>query len=92
MLYSANYCLLVTQHNQLTEMWIVKLPLGEVNLLLRLFSTMWGQRPEFLISRMVFMVVLRCDPQCLHISSDAIHPSPSWSPPWHFSWHSHVTN
>ena len=38
MFYSANYCLLVTQHNQLTEMWIVKLPLGEVNILLKYFN------------------------------------------------------
>ena len=53
------------------------------------FPTRWGQRPEFLISRMF------CPgrpPQFLHIHSDAIHPSPSWSPFGLLSWHYHVNN
>ena len=28
--------------------------------------------------------ILRGDPQVLHVPSDAIHPSPSWSPSWPF--------
>ena len=53
--------------------------------LLRLFPPggVIAQIPECSV-----LCILRGDPQCLHIPSEAIHPSPSWS----FSWHSHVTN
>ena len=60
--------------------------------LLRLFSLGGVSSPNSWFPECSVLDILQGDPQCLHIPSDAIHPSPSWSPPWPFSWHSHVTN
>ena len=38
------------------------------------------------------LCILQGDPQFLHVPSDTIHPSPSWSPFWSFSWHYHINN
>ena len=38
------------------------------------------------------LAIFRGDPQCLHVPSDAIHPTSPWSPSWFFSWHYHINN
>ena len=61
-------------------------------LLLRLFPLGGVSSPNSWFPECSLLGILRGDPQCLYIPSDAIHPSPSWSPTWPFCWHSHVTN
>ena len=61
-------------------------------LLLRLFPLGGVSGPNSWFPECSVLGILRGVPQCLHVPSDAIHPFPSWSPPWSFSWHSHVNN
>ena len=45
---------------------------------------------EFVISRMFCPGHPPGDPQFLHVPSDTIHPSASWSASWSFTWHYHM--
>ena len=57
-------------------------------LLLRIFPLGRVSGPNSWFPECSVLGILRGDPQFLHVPSDAIHPSPSWS----FSWHYHVNN
>ena len=65
------------------------LPTNNIFLYMVSSYTSWGQQPEVLTYRMFCPGHPQStDPQFLHVPSDAIHPSPSWS----FSWYYHVNN